>query len=60
MFRATAPPANDAPPDVVAGEGAASDGVASFDDSEEEQANTVRPQMIGPQTVVRCSSEARA
>ena len=32
--------ANDAPPDVVAGEGAASDGVASFDGFEEERGGT--------------------
>ena len=32
--------ANDAPPDVVVGEGAASDGVASFDHFEEERGGT--------------------
>jgi hypothetical protein len=37
VFRATAPPANDAPPDAVAGEGAASDAVASDADFDEEQ-----------------------
>jgi hypothetical protein len=40
VFGATAPTANGAPPDVVAGDGAASDGVASFDDSEEERGGT--------------------
>ena len=37
FIRATAPPANDAPPDAVAGEGAAPDGVASDADFDEEQ-----------------------
>ena len=36
MFRATAPPANDGPPDVVAREGAASDGVARDEVLDEE------------------------
>ena len=40
VFRATAPPANDAPPDVVAGEGAASDGVASDEVLDEERGVT--------------------
>eukprot|EP01047_Picozoa_sp_COSAG01_P034581 COSAG01_NODE_2604_length_7393_cov_11.578146_8_plen_79_part_00 len=40
VFRATAPPANDAPPDEVAGEGAASDGVASDADFDEERGGT--------------------
>ena len=40
VFRATAPPANDAPPDVVAGEGAASDGVASDEVLDEERGGT--------------------
>ena len=37
VFGATA---TDAPPDVVVGEGAASDGVASFDHFEEERGGT--------------------
>ena len=40
VFRATAPPANDAPIDVVAGEGAASDGVASDEVLDEERGVT--------------------
>ena len=40
VLGATALSANDAPPDVVVGEGAASDGVASFDHFEEERGGT--------------------